>query len=154
MKIAKKAHAASKHAHCATASRKQGPSVDAATFTAFHFGKPFITSPRYAYGGPQKHVIGKMVPLAKFRRQERDNLSSCGGQRLRLKDEESSEITLHSLKWDRGSGLTGPGSKTMVRETWLADSNPSDTSRKVSNPPATAGKFTHQKWNPAYLADK
>ena len=39
-------------------------------------------------------------------------------------------------------------------ETWLADSNPSDMSRKVSNPLATAGKFTHHPWNPAYLAAK
>ena len=39
-------------------------------------------------------------------------------------------------------------------ETWLANSNPSDMSRKVSNPLATAGKFTHQPWNPAYLAAK
>ena len=39
-------------------------------------------------------------------------------------------------------------------ETWLADSNPSDMSRKVSNPLATAGKYTHQQWNPAYLAAK
>jgi hypothetical protein len=27
-------------------------------------------------------------------------------------------------------------------------------SREVSNPPATAGKFTHQKWNPEYFAAK
>jgi hypothetical protein len=39
-------------------------------------------------------------------------------------------------------------------ETWLANSNPSDMSRKVSNPLATAGKHTHQQWNPAYLAAK
>ena len=42
----------------------------------------------------------------------------------------------------------------MMVETWLANSDPSDMSRKVSNPLATAGKFTHQPWNPSYLAAK
>jgi hypothetical protein len=132
-KIAKKAEKASKHAHCATTSRKTGPRVDAAIATAFHFGKPCITSPRH--GGPQEHVIGNTAPLAKFRRPEYDNLSNCGGQRLGLKDDETGEITPHYLKCGKGSGLTGPGSKTMVVETWLADSNPSDMSRGASNPP-------------------
>jgi hypothetical protein len=40
----------------------------------------------------------------------------------------------------------------MMAETWLANSDPSDMSRKVSNLLATAGKSTHQQWNPAYLA--
>jgi hypothetical protein len=151
-KIAKKAEEAPKHPHCATTSRKTGPRVDAAVTAAFHFGKPFCTSPRH--GGPQEHVIGNTVALAKFRRQEYDNLSNCGGQRLRLKGAETGEITLHYLKCGPGSGLSGPGSRTMVCETWLADSNASDVSRKVSNPLATAGKFTHQQWNPAYLAAK
>jgi hypothetical protein len=120
--------------------------------TAFHFGKPFITSPRH--GDVQEHTIGNTVALAKFRRQEYDSLPNHGGKRLTHKDAETGEITLHYLRCGAGSGLTGPGSRTMVCETWLANSDPSDMSRKVSNPLATAGKFTHQPWNPAYLAAK
>jgi hypothetical protein len=116
-KISKKAEKASKRPHCATTSRKTGPSADAAVAAAFHFGRHFITSPRH--GGPQEHVIGNTVPLAKFRRQEYDSLPSCGGQRLRLKGAETGKITLHYLKCGAGSGLKGTGSKTMVVETLL-----------------------------------
>jgi hypothetical protein len=151
-KIAKKAEESAKRPHCATTSRKAGPRVDAAVATAFHFGKHFNTSPRH--GGVQEHIIGNTVPLAKFRRQEYDTLANHGGQRLRYKDAETDEVTLHYLRCGPGSGLTGPGSRKLVCETWLADSNPSDKSRKVSNPLATAGKYTHQPWNAAYLAAK
>jgi hypothetical protein len=78
----------------------------------------------------------------------------ANGWGSKLKDEETGEITLHYLKCGPGSGLTGPGSKTILCGTWLADSNPSNMSRKVPNPLATAGKFTHQKWIPEYLAAK
>jgi hypothetical protein len=152
-KIAKKAEESAKRPHCATTSRKTVQRVDAAVATAYHFGKPFITSPRH--GGVHEHIIGDTVPLvAKFRKPEYDGLSNHGGQRLRHKDAETGEITLHYLKCGAGSGIKGPGSKTMMVETWLANSDPSDMSRKVSNPLATAGKYTHQQWNPTYLADK
>ena len=97
-KTAKKAEEAPKHAYCAITSRKTGPSVDAAITTTFYFGKPFITSPSPRHGGLQTHVLGKMVPLAKFHKPEYDH--RYGGQRLKLKDEAPSEITLHYLKSD------------------------------------------------------